>query len=182
MTRRAGPARRRYVEKDPPVFARFRVKGFGRRRIGHVAAIWLGLAGLVLSVAAAKAEAPLAGPVPARVVSVIDGDTIVVLARIWLGQEVRTRVRLAGVDAPELRGKCARERELAQAARRFLAVRLATVHGEAVEIRLRDIRYGKFAGRVLARVEAPGGEDLGDGLVAAGLARPYSGRGRAPWC
>ena len=49
-------------------------------------------------------------------------------------------------------------------------------------MRLRDIRYGKYAGRVLARVEIAGGEDLGRGLMAAGLARPYAGRARTSWC
>ncbi len=49
-------------------------------------------------------------------------------------------------------------------------------------VRLREIRYGKFAGRVLARVETLDGTDLGQGLLAAGLARPYDGRRRASWC
>jgi endonuclease YncB( thermonuclease family) len=124
----------------------------------------------------------LAGPVPARVMSVLDGDTIEVRARIWLGQEVRARVRLAGIDAPELDGGCMRERDLAAEARAFLVSRLTPAGAEPAEISLRDIRYGKFAGRVLARVEAPDGEDLGHSLLAAGLARPYNGGRRAPWC
>ncbi len=122
----------------------------------------------------------LAGPVPAEVLSVIDGDTIEVRAVIWLGQVVSTRVRLAGIDAPELRGKCARERTLAERARAYLLARLGD--GDRAWVRLRDIRYGKYAGRVLARVETAGGEDLGRGLMAAGLARPYAGRARASWC
>ena len=130
--------------------------------------------------AQAGAQDRLAGPVPAQVLSVIDGDTIEVRAVIWLGQVVRTRVRLAGIDAPELRGKCARERALAERARAYL---LARVGGEdRAWVRLRDIRYGKYAGRVLARVETAGGEDLGRGLMAAGLARPYAGRARVSWC
>ena len=117
------------------------------------------------------------GPVPARVVAVIDGDTIAVRARIWLGQDVETRVRVAGVDAPELRGACARERALAIAAREFL---VATV-GDAV-VTLTDIRYDKFGGRVLARVENAEGESLSALLISAGLGRVYSGGKRASWC
>ena len=126
----------------------------------------------------------LAGPVPAQVLSVIDGDTIEVRAVIWLGQVLSTRVRLAGIDAPELRGKCARERALAVRARDYLLAKLAAKleDGERAWVRLRDIRYGKYAGRVLARVETAGGEDLGRGLMAAGLARPYAGRARESWC
>ncbi len=130
--------------------------------------------------AQAGAQDRLAGPVPAQVLSVIDGDTIEVRAVIWLGQGVRTRGRLAGIDAPELRGKCARERALAERARAYLLARLEG--GERAQVRLRDIRYGKYAGRVLARVETAAGEDLGRGLMAAGLARPYAGRARASWC
>jgi micrococcal nuclease len=63
----------------------------------------------------------LPGPVPARLVEVIDGDTLRVRARIWLGQEIETAVRLAGVNAPELAGKCDAERRLARAARASLA-------------------------------------------------------------
>jgi endonuclease YncB( thermonuclease family) len=136
----------------------------------------------VLTPGPAGAAERLAGPVPARVMSVLDGDTIEVRARIWLGQEVRARVRLAGIDAPELDGRCVRERGLAADARAFLAARLTPSAGEHAEVHLHDIRYGKFAGRVLARVEALDGEDLGRSLLAAGLARPYKGGRRAPWC
>ena len=129
---------------------------------------------------AAGPQDRLAGPVPAEVLAVIDGDTIEVRAVIWLGQVVSTRVRLAGIDAPELRGKCARERALAERARAYLLAKLEG--GDRVRVRLRDIRYGKYAGRVLARVETAGGEDLGRSLMAAGLARPYAGRARASWC
>ena len=65
-------------------------------------------------------------------------------------------------------------------ARAYLLARLKG--GERAQVRLRDIRYGKYAGRVLARVETAGGEDLGQGLMAAGLARPYDGRARVSWC
>ena len=123
----------------------------------------------------------LAGPLPAQVVSVLDGDTLEVRVHIWLGQDIRTRVRLAGIDAPELKGKCARERDLAQRARAYLLARLDSAAG-AAPVQLKEVRYGKYAGRVLARVETLDGTDLGQGLVTAGLARPYDGRRRASWC
>ncbi len=141
----------------------------------------------------------LPGPLPARVVSVIDGDTLEVRVHIWLGQNLDTRVRLAGIDAPELKGKCDREKDLARRARAYILARLnaagadaggADAGGiesggtaaEAAVIRLREVRYGKFAGRVIARVETLDGADLGQGLIAAGLARPYDGRRRISWC
>ncbi len=117
------------------------------------------------------------GPVSARVLRVIDGDTIAVRALIWVGQSVETRVRIAGVDTPELRGGCALEIELATAARDLVVDAL----GDEPAI-LRDVRYDKFGGRVLARVESNRGEDIAALLIAAGLGRPYDGGKRAPWC
>ena len=133
--------------------------------------------GLALAVLPAVAGERLAGPVPALVTAVIDGDTLEVRARIWLGQEVTTRVRLAGIDAPETRSDCAQERVLAGRAAALLKARLGQP-----EVRLYDIVYGKYAGRILARVETVDGEDLGRALLAAGLARVYAGGRRAPWC
>ena len=119
----------------------------------------------------------VAGPVAARVLAVIDGDTIAVSARIWIGQHVVTRVRIVGVDAPELRGGCPRERALAVEARDFVLDAI-----DAGVVMLRDIRYDKYGGRVLARVENGNGQDLAALLVAAGLGRAYDGGARASWC
>jgi endonuclease YncB( thermonuclease family) len=116
------------------------------------------------------------------VVSVLDGDTLEVRVHIWLGQNIRTRVRLAGIDAPELKGKCARERDLAQRARAYILAQLDSAAAGPAPVQLREVRYGKYAGRVLARVETLDGTDLGQGLVTAGLARPYDGRRRESWC
>ena len=67
--------------------------------------------------AAAWADSDLPGPIPAALVRVIDGDTIEVRARIWLDLDLTTRVRLAGIDAPELNGACPEERRRAEEAR-----------------------------------------------------------------
>ena len=131
--------------------------------------------GLVPSAYLAASEI-LPGPIPAQVVSVYDGDTITVRAHIWLGQEVETQVRLDGINTPELRGKCEGEKKLAQKARDFL-IELA-----GGTVTLRDIHYGKYAGRVVARVFTERGEDLVAALLNAGHGRPYSGGQRQGWC
>ncbi|MCF8469661.1 MAG: nuclease [Parvibaculum sp.] len=125
----------------------------------------------------AQAGERLAGPVQAEVVRVIDGDTLVVRARIWLGQSVETHVRLAGIDAPELRGKCEQEKRRARAARAALAALVATG-----PVALRDIEAGKFGGRVIARVETTLHEDAASALITADHARAYEGGARAGWC
>jgi micrococcal nuclease len=137
-----------------------------------VALAALGIIGPV----ALEAREVLPGPIPAQVVSVYDGDTITVRARIWLGQEIETKVRLDGIDAPELRGKCEDEKELAKNARDFL-IKLA---GDTVM--LRNIRYGKYAGRVVAKVFNENGDNLVASLIHAGYGRPYSGGKRQGWC
>ncbi len=143
-------------------------------------------AGLLVAVAAITVAASadylrrndgVSGPVSARVLRVIDGDTIAVRARIWVGQSVVTMVRIAGVDTPELRSGCALEIELATAARDLVVDAL----GDEPAI-LRDVRHDKFGGRVLARVENKLGEDIATLLIAAGLGRPYDGGKRTPWC
>lgn len=119
----------------------------------------------------------LPGPVAARLIEVIDGDTLLVEARIWLGQALETRVRLAGIDAPEMRARCARERAMAEEAAALLR---RTLHESAIS--LSDIRFGKYAGRVIARVRTADGRDLSDVLQRAHLARAYNGRKRQSWC
>ena len=140
-----------------------------------------GLAGAVFLASSVAIDLP--GPVQARVVGVIDGDTLAVRALIWPGQEVETRVRLKGIDAPELRGRCERERTLARAARLFIAGRGgAGSGGSEFSVRLRDVQWDKYGGRVIAHVEGADGTDLGQALVGAGLARPYHGAARRGWC
>lgn len=138
--------------------------------------VGLVFAGLA-SAAAAEPRGALAGPVRAHLVRVIDGDTVEVLARIWPDHYVETRVRLAGIDAPELRGRCAEEIALAERAKARLAALL-----DGNRLQLADVRYGKYAGRVVARVLTADGRDVAAILVAERLARRYDGGRRAPWC
>jgi micrococcal nuclease len=167
------PEPRRLLEpllEKPHASGAEELEGTGMRKAGLVTA--LGLVGLVAVVAKYELE----GPVEAEVLRVVDGDTIMVRAKIWIGQELTTNVRLSGVNAPELSGTCDAERALAERARRFLAER---VEGRAVT--LRNIALDKFGGRVVAVVE-DGAGDLAAGLLAARLAVPYDGGRRGSWC
>ncbi len=153
----------------------------GRIRFGVAAA----LAVAVWCVPAAAVRQDIPGPILARVIEVIDGDTILVEARIWLDQVVTTRVRLVGVDAPEMNGACDLERAAARAARAFLGDRIsgaAAADPAGARVVLHQVRWGKFAGRVLARVTTPAGADLAAALLAAGHARAYAGGRRPGWC
>ena len=101
------------------------------------------------------------GPVPAEVIRVIDGDTIEVRAAVWIDVAVTVRVRLRGVDAPELTG--------------------ARCPAEHAPIVLHDIRRDKYGGRVVAHVLATDGDDLGQALLTARLAHTV-GAASGGWC
>ena len=116
-----------------------------------------------------------AAPLSARVLREVDGDTFEARIRIWLDQDLVRLVRIAGIDAPELKGHCPGEREAAAAARAFLAGLL----GEEVE--LLTVQSDKYARRVVAAVRLPDGKDLGRALLAAGHALPTK-RGRIVRC
>lgn len=86
-------------------------------------------------------------------------------------------VRLAGIDTPEMHGKCAREKSLARQAQ-AVTTRLLS---EAKQIELLDMRRDKYF-RVLADIKADG-KDIAQVLLTAGLAVPYTGGTKmAKWC
>jgi endonuclease YncB( thermonuclease family) len=151
----------------------FLVRSFSLRNslAGPLAGMALALL-IGLSPGVSRGQEMLAGPVEASLLRVIDGDTLLVRARVWLDIEVVTRVRLRDVNAPELRARSEEERERAQAARAFVA----TLTDGAV-LRLSEIGQDKYGGRVVARVSA-GGEDLGAALLSQGHGRPMGARGR----
>ena len=90
------------------------------------------------------------------------------------GDTFRATFRLSGVDTPEIKGVCDRERELALRAKRFTQDFL--LQGGVVIAQVGTDRYG----RILATVRR-GESDLGEDLMAAGLARKWRGR-RESWC
>jgi len=118
----------------------------------------------------------IAGPVEAELVSVIDGDTVMVNARPWPQQTVSVLVRIRGIDTPELHSKCESSRQMALAAKDVLAEVLAAGSGK---LTLSDISGDKYFGRVVAKISFDRGHDAGETMLAAGLARPYDG-GRKP--
>jgi len=127
--------------------------------------------------APATATETIPGPYSGMVTDVIDGDTLEVRVMVWLGQEVVTRVRIDGIDTPEKRGKCQREKDMAEQAR-VMTEQLLT----DAQVALYDIQHDKYGGRVRARVVTRSGEDIGQMLIKSGLARPYKGEARQPWC
>lgn len=122
-------------------------------------------------------ERVVAGPVAARVISVVDGDTIRVAAMVWPGHEISVSVRIRGIDAPEKNGRCEAERRAAERARAALEDMVGVG-----AVRLSSIGGGKYYGRVLADVEAADGTAVAGALLSRDLVRPYGGGRRQSWC
>lgn len=116
----------------------------------------------------------------ARVVvvrSVYDGDTF--RADIdgpspMAGRNVS--IRVADIDAPEIKGHCSKEIQLAHKARDLTASLLKA--GSVVE--LKNLRRGYYS-RIVAEVWIDG-VSLGASLLGRGLARQYYSWARQKWC
>ena len=128
--------------------------------------------------ARAAAEVPAFVPPVTRgtVLKVYDGDTITIAAPLHINgkqQLYRFRVRLRGIDCPELRGSDENEKAAARRARDILAARIRDQ-----PVILQDVALDKY-GRLLAEVYHRS-DNLSAWMLNRGLARRYAGRG-AKW-
>jgi len=96
-----------------------------------------------------------------------DGDTIDLNVDLGFNINVTIRVRLLGVDTPELRGVDEAEKTRGQRAKDFTCQFLS---GEDVIVKTYKDKKGKY-GRWLAELWV-GQRSLGDALQEAGLAAP----------
>lgn len=143
----------------------------------HIIACSLLMLLLSLPATAGPRSDVIRGPIQGRVIEVLDGDTVTVRLKVWIGQEVETLVRIDGIDTSEIHGKCPAERKNAEAARNEIRSLLADNN-----IKLENVRLEKYAGRVLANAFATDGTDIRAHMIARGFARPYAGEKRQGWC
>jgi endonuclease YncB( thermonuclease family) len=114
---------------------------------------------------------------PVQVVRIVDGDTFDARVNVWPGIDISTRVRLRGIDAPEMRSHCKDAQARAQAARDALARMLAEG-----AVGIFGVTPDKYGGRVLAGVSTRQIPDVAAALLRAGLVRPYAGGRRLDRC
>ncbi len=131
---------------------------------------------LLFTCLATTAHAQEYGPYKATVEKVIDGDTFTASVKIWPGIEAKTRIRIRGINAPEIHTSRKCEKQAGENARKRLE---NLIQNKTVE--LTRIKNGKYAGRVLAEVTWQG-QNIAEILLKEGLARPYSGGKRQHWC
>jgi micrococcal nuclease len=122
------------------------------------------------------------GPVEAEVLKVTDADTLKVAAYVWPDAVTVKDIRIRGIDAPELRGRCKYEKDLANAAKTFVTdlinknkkrVKLSVVGCNQAE--------GGGFGRCLSDVHV-GSVPIAGTLIEKGLARTNNGEPRKTWC
>lgn len=103
-------------------------------------------------------------------IRVVDGDTVKVKG---------TSYRLLGFDTPELHITCERQRALSAKDRLS-----ALVNDPATRVLIRPATRPDKYGRVLAQlmVGPTGNRNVADILIGEGLAHPYEGGRRQPWC
>ncbi|MCK1475930.1 thermonuclease family protein [Bradyrhizobium sp. 197] len=110
------------------------------------------------------------------VVRTIDGDTFLARVRQRDGRDLVVRVRLRGIDAPEMKASCQEELDKAEAAARALRDLLG--QGGVTITNLGPDKYG----RVLADVATRRTANVSAVLLAGGYARSYNGGHRDGWC
>lgn len=112
----------------------------------------------------------------------VDADTFELPVHPFKGWTFSLRVRVQNANAPEKKGNCSHETELAALATE-LTKELLSERG--AKIQLSSLggfdRYGRYLATVTVN-----GNDLGEELVDAGLARPwtekYEGQTKQFWC
>jgi len=112
-----------------------------------------------------------------ELISVYDGDTFKVNIKNFpaiVGEKISIRVN--GIDTPEIRGKCIKEKELA-----YMAKDTVITFLQSGTIVLKNPKRGKYF-RIVADVEV-NQKSLADELLRKGLAVPYDGGTKIKdWC
>ena len=114
---------------------------------------------------------------PVDVVRTIDGDTFEARVHLEPGVDLTTRIRLRGIDAPELKASCPQELQMAEAATGALRAMLSEG-----DVRIFNIGPDKYSGRVVADVVTRRIGNVSTAMLAAGHARSYGGGHRNGWC
>ena len=106
-----------------------------------------------------------------------DGDTCYIIYESLPESLQKMSIRVLGIDTPEIKGNCNKEKELALEAREFAN----SVFKAAKNIEFKDLKWDKYGGRVLSNVYLDG-KLYADLIIAKGLAKSYDGGKKISWC
>lgn len=113
----------------------------------------------------------------AKLIRVYDGDTVYLKIDKWPDETQDIKLRLDGIDTPEIRTRRMCEKVLGIETREFLTELLK---GEYLSVD--NLHYGKYAGRYIGNLYI-GIQDVGDIMISSGYAIKYAGGMRNhDWC
>jgi len=115
------------------------------------------------------------GPYDARLVRVVDGDTVELDMDVYPDITIRTHLRINGINSPELRGSLC-EKTAGQNAREYARKILAGAY-----LRVVNVRHGKFAGRMVGDLWV-NDRSFAEIMIETGHAVAYDGGKREKWC
>jgi len=139
-----------------------------------VYSLWL----LTVLITSALSKETYGSVVVSKVVSIYDGDTFKVNIEGYpaiVGEKMSVRVN--GIDTPEIRGKCAQEKELAHKAKQIVVELMK----KAKVVELRNMQRDKYF-RIVSDVYIDG-KNLSFLLIEKNLAVVYDGGTKTKnWC
>lgn len=104
----------------------------------------------------------------ATVVRVLDGDTVDVTIDLGFSIILNQRVRLAYIDAPEIRGE---EKEQGLISKQWLESKIPPGTNVVVQTIKESGKYGRY----IALIKLPGDvKTLNDQMIDEGYAKPYN--------
>jgi micrococcal nuclease len=104
---------------------------------------------------------------------VVDGDTVDCTIDLGFSTFTKQRVRLAGIDAPELRSSDPMVKQAGVKASSFLHSWMKNNSGNIIVATTKDDKYGRMLGKFYCK-----GSCVNDVLVELGYAWPYNGEGK----
>jgi micrococcal nuclease len=109
------------------------------------------------------------------IIKVVDGDTVWMIVDLGFNVQFKLKVRLVGIDTPEISFADAEEKARGEAARVWLAERLSSTEPLTLrsERELKDDKYGRCLGRIFV-----GETDINSEMVHLGIAKWYTGGAR----
>lgn len=103
----------------------------------------------------------------ARIVNVVDGDTIDMLVDLGFHTYIKDRFRLSGINTAEMNSTDAVERKLAQDAKQWM---MSFLNKDVVIKSMKKDKYGRY----LAYIYKDSDISLNDQMLSLGLAKVYS--------
>ena len=136
----------------------------------------------IVEIALLEKATPFVPPISSGIVTnVYDGDTFTLVSKLPYEDSplYKFKVRIAGIDCPEIRGKTTEEKDAAQAAKKEVMELILYK-----EVQLDNVGLEKY-GRLLADVyiinDSNNKINIGQHLLNKGLAKVYNGGTKKPF-